>query len=90
MERGGVVKGSRGYKKAMNLPEEDQVRGGGVTCGPLIPEAGALERSRGGDVCWRRAGNGERKRRKGGASGWTFVSDGVCNVSAVWCTLGSP
>lgn len=47
MERGGVVKGSRGYKKAMNLPEEDQVRGG-VTCGPLIPEAGALERSRGG------------------------------------------
>lgn len=48
MERGGVVKGSRGYKKAMNLPEEDQVRGGGVTCGPLIPEAGALERSRGG------------------------------------------
>lgn len=34
MERGGVVKGSRGYKKAMNLPEEDQVRGGGYLWPP--------------------------------------------------------
>ena len=50
MERGGVVKGSRGYKKAMNLPEEDRVGGGGVTCGPLIPVAGALERSRRGKM----------------------------------------
>lgn len=66
MERGGVVKGSRGYKKAMNLPEEDQVRGGGVTCGPMIPEAGALERSRGGMSAGVGLGMGNEKGGRAG------------------------
>lgn len=39
MERGSVVKGSRGYKKS-DEPAKGRV---GVTCGPPIPVAGALE-----------------------------------------------
>lgn len=46
--------------------------------------AGAIE----GYGCCDRAGNGQRKGV--GALGWTRVSDGVCDVNAVWCTLGSP
>lgn len=38
----------------MNLPKEGV---GGLPVAPPLPVAGALE----GDVCWHRAGNGERK-----------------------------
>ncbi len=56
MERGSVVRGSGGYKS-----DEPAKGEAGVTCGPLMPVAGALE----GDVCWHRAGDGERKKGAG-------------------------
>lgn len=64
----------------MNLPKEEW----GVTCSPLKPVAGALE----GECLL--AEGWEWATKEGGALGWTFGSDGICNVSAVWCTLGSP
>lgn len=57
---------------------------GGAYLRPPRVVTGVLE----GYECCDRAGNGERKRV--GALGWTLVSDSVCDVSAVWCTLGSP
>lgn len=79
MERGSVIRGSRGYKKQWTC----QRRSGGYLWSTHTGGRGV----RGGCLL---AKGWEWAKKEGGALRWTFVSDSVCNVSAVWCTLGSP